>query len=107
MAGPMTHTDYISDDGNTYIVSMPAWVATLQGAGAATATANLPKGVRARRRYLRVTATGREHPVVVADPAATLYTEGFGTAHTIPTLGSATATAVTSQGRTGERDRAI
>jgi hypothetical protein len=103
----MSHVQYDSDDGNTYKIRMPTWVATLQTASAATTQSDLPKGVKPRVRYLMVTATGKEHRVVVVSAGNTLYNEASGTGHTIPTLGSGTATAVTSQGRTGEKMRNI
>jgi hypothetical protein len=107
MSGPMTHISYLSDDGNAYRVRVPDWVATMTGDAAATTEPALPKGYRTRKRYLRVTATGREHRIVVGDVTKAAWTDAFGTATTIPTLGSGTATAVTYQGRTGERDKAF
>jgi hypothetical protein len=107
MAGVTTLVDYVSDTGVTCRTRIPAWVATLQGASTGTSTVTCPKGLRKRVRYVRVTATGREHKLVVPDVGATFWTEGFGTSHTIPTLGSGTATAVTSEGRTGEKTRDI
>ena len=107
MAGAMSHYVYTSDNGTDYRVKAPTWVAGIQTAVAATTEPALPKGTRPRVRYLRVTATGREHKVVVFSAADSLYTSAFGTAVTIPTLGSGTGTPCTAQGRTGERDKAI
>jgi len=107
MSGAMAHYVYTADDATAYRIKAPTWVAGIQTATAASTQPTLPKGLRPRRRYLRVTATGKEHSVVVFDSADALYTEAFGTAVSIPTLGSGTATACTAQGRTGERTKAI
>jgi hypothetical protein len=107
MAGAMSHYQYNSDDGTDYTVKAPTWVAGIQTAVAATTEPTLPKGYRPRHRYLRVTATGKEHRVIVFAPNDSLYTSARGTAVSIPTLGSGTATACTAQGRTGERDKMI
>jgi hypothetical protein len=107
MAGPRTPIDYTSDTGAVYLIKMPTWQATLLGVSTGTATAPPPKGLRKRVRYVRVTATGREHKVVVPDIGLTHWTDPFGTSVTIPTLGSGTATACTLEGRTGERTKNI
>jgi hypothetical protein len=107
MSGPMSHVQYVSDDGVTYCVRMPTWQAALQTTTACTTQANLPKGYRRRFRYARVTATGREHRLTVVSTGDTLYTDAFGTAVSLPTLGSGTATAATLSGRTGERDKVV
>lgn len=107
MAGPMIRVDYTSDTGLVCRAKMPQWAATLQGVTTGTATATCPTGLKKRIRYVRVTATGREHKIMVPNVGADFWTEDFGTAHTIPTLGSGTATNVTSEGRTGEKTRDV
>jgi hypothetical protein len=103
----MSHYVYNSDDGTAYKVRAPVWVAGLQTATAATTEPTIPKGYKTRRRFLRNTSSGKEHSVVVMSASDTLYTSAFGTAYSIPTLGSGTATALVGAGRTGEKDRAI
>lgn len=105
--GGFTHVRYVSDDGNNYRVRIASWVATRQSATAATTEPPLPRGYRMRRRYYKITASGKEESFVVVDTSSTDWTDAFGTSTTVPTLGSGTATAVTLQGRTGERDKAI
>jgi hypothetical protein len=102
----MTHVDYVSDNGNTYRTRTAQWIATLVGAGAATSTTPLPRGLRIRRRYL-MESSGRERSVPVFSTASTFWTEPYGTAHTIPALNTATPISVTASGRTGERDKNI
>lgn len=108
MAGSMSAVVYTAEDGNTYKIRIAGWAATLQSATAATTQASLPKGVRPRHRYFRITATGREGRFVVCDPANAHWTDPAGTAVTVETgvYGSA-GIAGTLQGRTGERDKAI
>ena len=107
MSGPMLHYIYTSDDGTAYRALAPTWVAAAQTATTSTTEPSLPKGLKKRRRYWRNTATGREHAIPVFSAADSLYTSAFGTALSIPTLGSGTATAGTLLGRTGEKTRAI
>jgi hypothetical protein len=108
MAGPMTHVDYQSDDGNTYRTRIPTWVATLTGEAAATSAVPMPRGLRPRKRYYRVTATGAERSFIVCHTADAQWTDAFGTAATVETgvFGSA-GVASTLQGATGERRKAI
>ena len=107
MAGAMLHYVYTADDGTAYRKLAPTWVAAAQTATTATTEPSMPKGLKARRRDFRATATGKEHALTVFSAADTLYTSAFGTALSIPTLGSGTATAGTLLGRTGEKSRAI
>lgn len=109
MAGPMARYVYTSDDATAYAVRMPQWEAALQTATAATTQPNLPRGIRRRKRYYRITATGREGSITVLDSADAVYTAAFGTAVIIPLFGVATpGTAnATWEGRTGERDKHI
>jgi len=105
--GGFTHVRYVSDDGNNYRTRIASWVATRQSATAATTEPSLPKGYKMRRRFFKITSSGKEGSFPVMDVTFTDWTDAFGTSTTVPTLGSGTATPVTLQGRTGERDKAI
>jgi thiamine pyrophosphate-dependent acetolactate synthase large subunit-like protein len=108
MAGAMTHVVYTDDTGTAYRMRIAQWVATLTGATAATTEPNPPKGLRPRRRYARITATGREQAIVIPDVGATQWTAAEGTAVTLETgVFGSTGVAATLQGRTGERKKAI
>jgi hypothetical protein len=107
MAGAAAHYVYTADDATAYRKLMPTWVAGVQTATAASTQPAVPKGLKPRRRYFRITATGKERSVVVLDAADAFYTAAFGTALSMPTLGSGTATACTLTGRTGEKTKAI
>jgi hypothetical protein len=107
MSGPRVEVDYTSDTGAVYRIKVPTWVNALLGTSPGTATTPPPKGLRLRKRYLRVTSTGREKSVVIPDIGNTLWTNGFGTAVSIPVLGSGTAAPGTLEGRTGERTKDI
>jgi hypothetical protein len=107
MAGATQLAVYNSDDGNAYRIRLPAWEAALQTVTAPTTEPQLPKGYRRRKRYYRVTGTGKEGSVTVCSASDALYTNAVGTAVSIPVLGSGTAAASTLQGRTGERDKSI
>ena len=107
MAGPSVLAVYVSDDSATYKVRMPAWEGALQTVGSVTTQPQLPKGYRRRKRFYKVTSTGKEGSITVLDPNHTLWTDAPGTALSIPTLGSGTATACTLQGATGERRKSI
>jgi hypothetical protein len=106
MAGPMTHADYVADDGNTYRIRIPAWVATLQSAAAAASVVHKPTGLRPRKRYYRVTATGAERSFVVLAASNAMYTDAYNTAVTVENgVYGGTGVAATLQGRTGERTK--
>jgi hypothetical protein len=107
MAGPRIKVDYTSDTGDVYSIGMPQWAATLVGASAGTATAPKPTGLRPRVRYVRVTATGREHKVMCPDVGAAFWTNPFGTSAPLVQLGTATFLTATAEGRTGERTKNI
>jgi hypothetical protein len=108
MAGAGTHVSYVDDTTVAYRLRIPAWVSTLCGSTAATTQPNKPTGLRPRKRYYRVTATGKEGSFHVPDVTSTMWTDPVGTAVTIEagTFG-ATGLAATLQGRTGERLKAI
>lgn len=105
MAGPATHINYISDDGNTYRVLVPQWEVTLTGDAAATATVGLPKGYQRRKRKIMEVGTGKEHSITVGDITLAFWTAGFGGAVTpSPDIPGHGVTACTFAGRIGERD---
>lgn len=104
MAGPATHINYVSDDGTTYRILVPTWVATFTGDAAATATQGLPKGYRRRHRFLRNT-NGKIIKVSVGDITKTVWTGAFNTTPTPQPLPPGEPTSGwTLQGRTGELD---
>jgi hypothetical protein len=109
MAGAAARYVYTSDDGTDYAVRMPTWEATLQSASAATTEAPLPKGYQRRKRYYRLTASGREGSVTVCDSTNGIYTADFGTGVIIPTWATATpgSNNATWEGRTGEKSKHI
>jgi hypothetical protein len=117
MSGPMAHYVYTADDGTAYNVKMPVWeaevtnaAATLtQAATAASIQPGLPKGVRRRKRYYVITATGREGNITVLDAASNLWTSGIGTPLEIPLFETAAPAAnnATLRGRTGERTKLV
>ena len=105
MAGPATHIQYKSDDGNTYSALVPSWQAAFTTDAAATTQGQMPKGYRRRHRYLRGDTTGREYKVCVGDITKAAWTAAIGAAvagpPTIPGAGDA---AFHYAGRVGERD---
>jgi hypothetical protein len=107
MAGATVLAVYSSDDGTDYRVRMPAWEGTLQTVGTVSTQPPLPRGYRRRKRFYRVTATGREGSITVLNSGHALWTDPVGTAISIPTLGSGTATASTLAGATGERRKTV
>jgi hypothetical protein len=117
MAGLSADYVYTADDTTAYKVRMPVWeanfsnhAATLtQAATSATTQPDLPRGVRRRKRYYRITATGREGSITVLDSASNIWTSAPGTPCLIPLFNAALAGADngTLEGRTGERTKAI
>lgn len=117
MAGAAQKARYKDDAGTNYKVSLPLWEYNLTNAGAtisqtktaATTEPQLPKGVRRRKRYYVITATGKEGAVTVLDPASTLWTAAAGTGAEVPLFGAAAPGAdnATLSGRTGERTKNI
>lgn len=105
MAGPTTRTDYVSDDGHTYDINIPAWQATVAGTTPGTVgTGSLPKGGRSRYRMMLNTGTGREYKVHFANVTQPLWTANTGTSITYSrgTNGPPSGTYVWG-GRIGER----
>lgn len=105
MAGPSTHIAYISDDGATYRVLVPAWQATVTGDAALATGPGLPKGYRRRHRMLQDTATGKQFKVTVGDITKSIWTSGFGTTTSpAPIIPGHVGVATHNAGRIGERD---
>jgi hypothetical protein len=117
MSGPTTRAVYTADDATAYAVRLPTWeysvtnaAATLtQGGSVATTEPSLPPGVRRRKRYYRITATGKEGSITVLDAISNVWTAAPGTAIEIPLFGAAApgANNATLEGRTGERTKHI
>jgi hypothetical protein len=117
MAGSQHAYVYTDDAGNTWSVRMPDWEATVTDHGAtlsqthtlATTQSPLPPGTRRRKRYYRITATGKEGSFTVLETTSNLWTSPKGTPILIPLFNAALAGAdnATLQGRTGERMKAI
>jgi hypothetical protein len=109
MAGAQTRADYVSDNGTTYTRHYPTWLFNLFTAPTTASTTTMPKGMAPRHRYAKVTATGREHRMVVWSAADPLYSGAFNTAVTteIGAVPGATGFVSTLQGRTGEKSRNI
>jgi len=117
MSGATQKARYTSDDGTHYEVRLPLWEYNLtdstatvtQTKTAATTEPALPKGVRRRKRYYLITATGKRGAVTVLDVASNLWTDPIGTAVEVPLFGAAAPGAdnATLAGRTGERTKAI
>jgi len=112
MSGPAAHYVYTADDGTAYSVKMPIWEANLadhaatigQTATLATTEAPLPAGVRRRKRYYKITATGKEGSFTVLSPISSIYTAALGHALQVPLFNSVVAADnAVLQGRTGER----
>ena len=116
MSGPEVRDEYTADDAVVYALKVPTWVQNVADTGAtvgqtivaATTQANLPKGIRPRKRYYRITATGKEGSFHVLSAASTIWTAPIGTPVLIPLFNSAVvANNATLRGRTGERTKAI
>jgi len=107
MAGPTVRAIYTDDTGTDRVIRMPAWEGALQTPGTPTTEPQLPRGYARRKRYYRVTSTGREGSITVLDVGHALWTDPPGTAISIPVLGSGTAAASTLAGATGEKRRSV
>src|SRR5438876_10251110 len=100
MSGPSIRAVYTADDGTAYAVRLPTWeynvtnaAATLTQSGTpATTEPTLNAGIRRRKRYYRITATGKEASFTVLDPISNLWTSAPGTATEIPTFNAAPPT---------------
>jgi hypothetical protein len=109
MSGPRIQVDYTSDTGAVYVTSVPTWVATLLGITTGSAVNQVPKGLRRRRRFVRITASGKEKSFVVPNIGLAHWTDPFNTAVIVPLFGAAVpgSANATLQGRTGERTKNI
>jgi hypothetical protein len=79
MAGPATHTEYISDDAAHYRLRMDASNAAAAGNAAATSAIHLPGGYQPRYVLATHPTTGRERKIVICDPASALWVGGTNT----------------------------
>lgn len=105
MAGPTQRIDYLSDDGHTYDINVPAWQAVVAGdATGTTGTGTPPKGTRTRYRMMLNTGTGREYKCKFANTAQPNWIANPGTsiAYSRGTNGPPAGTYVWG-GRIGER----
>ena len=109
MAGATARGDYHGDDGTLYTTKYPSWLIALFTDFTATSTTTLPRGLKKRRRYARVTASGKEHSFPVWSATDPLYSDAYGTAVTteIGVTPAATGFPSTLQGRSGEKTRNI
>jgi hypothetical protein len=117
MSGASINAVYTDDQGTARKVKLPLWeynisdhaaVLTQTGTPATTQPA-LPPGYRRRKRYYRVTATGKEGSFTVLSAVSNLWTAADGTAIEIPSFNAAPPGAdnATLQGTTGERHKAV
>jgi hypothetical protein len=113
----MTKAIYIADDGTSYCARIPTWETTItngaatiaQTVTACTTQPSMPKGLRRRKRFYKVTSTGAERSFTVLSAASTVWSAPFGTGARVPLFETAAPTAdnATLTGRTGERTKAI
>lgn len=76
MAGQMTHSDYLSDDGGHYRIRQDSSNATDVGNTTATVATHLPGGYHPRYILCTHPTTGRERKVAIGDPANALWVGG-------------------------------
>lgn len=117
MSGASIRAVYNGDNGTAYAVRLPLWEYNVTNAGAtltqagtpATTQPELPRGTRRRKRFYRITATGKEGSFTVLDITSNLWTSAPGTPIEIPLFGTAAPGAdnATLEGATGERRKAI
>jgi hypothetical protein len=116
MSGPSARYVYTADDGTAYAVRIPVWEANVADHAAtigqapvlATTQPDLPGGVRRRRRYYSITASGKEGSFTVLSVIASIWTAAVGHVLQVPLFNSAVAADnATLRGRTGERTKAI
>jgi hypothetical protein len=117
MSGASIRAVYTADDATAYGVRLPLWeynvtnaAATLTQSGTpATTEPALPPGIRRRKRYYKVTASGKEGSFTVLDLVSNLWTSAAGTPLEIPGFNAAPpgANNATLEGRTGERMKHI
>ncbi len=105
----MASGDYHADDGTTYKTKYPSWLISLFTDFTTASTTTLPRGLQKRKRYAKVTASGKEHSFHVWSATDLLFSDAYGTAVTteIGVTPAATGFPSTLQGRTGEKTRNI
>lgn len=74
MAGVMSRINYVSDDGNTYVVRQDASNQAAAGNLAATVTVGLPGRHRPRYILARNPTSGRERKIVVGASTNGMWT---------------------------------
>jgi len=79
VAGPSTHINYDSDDGETYRIRMDASNAAAAGNAAATSTVHLPSGYRPRYVLATHPTTNRQRKIVIGSPSNALFVGGTST----------------------------
>lgn len=106
MAGPAVHINYIDNTGTTVRALVPSWQQAFTGdALATTATGQLAKGTKRRRRYIRGDTTGREYHFTVGDTTKVAWTAAVGAVvASPPTIPGAGDTAFHYGGRIGEKN---
>jgi hypothetical protein len=103
MAGVMARINYVSDDGNTYVVRQDASNQAATGNLAATVTTGLPGRHRPRYILARHPTTGRERKIVVGSIANAMWVGGTATI-TLPDFDDDMAPVVYNiAGRIGEK----
>lgn len=116
MSGASARYVYTADNGTAYAVRIPTWEANVadhaatigQTASLATTEPDLPRGIRRRKRYYVITATGKEGSFTVLDATANIWTAAIGHVLQVPLFNSAVAADnATLRGTTGERTKAI
>ncbi len=117
MAGASIRAVYTADDATAYAVRLPQWeysvsdhaAALTQSGTPATTQPSKPAGIARRKRFYKITATGKEGSFTVLSAVSNLWTSAAGTPITIPLFNVALAGAdnATLEGRTGERMKHI
>jgi hypothetical protein len=106
MAAERVWRTYLSDDGNLYLVQIPAWVTTLTGQGFGVYDASkprLPRQIQMRYTTFTSSATGRHRKVHAGNPTTALFST-LGVDYTLPNI-DGTSSTYTSTGRVGEKLR--
>jgi hypothetical protein len=104
MAGSMTRTAYISENGNTYAIRQDASNATAVGNVVNLTAGRPPSGLRPRYLLLAHPSTGRERKIEIGDPANPLWTATESSTVNLPDFNNAMANvAYITRGRMGER----
>lgn len=103
MAGVMSRSLYISDDGVTYRLAQDASNQVAAGNVLTTLSSNLPKRYKPRFILAAHPVSGRERRIVIGDPANALWVGGTGII-VLPDFNALAApTNFVVRGRIGER----